>query len=97
MSLRVLVVEDETAIAAAYEAVLRPAGHEVIHATCGEEALLHRGCDVVVADLGLPGIDGLELLEALRRRGEHPRTVVVTGHSDLASCQRALRGEPTSS
>lgn len=91
MSLRVMLVEDEAAIAATYERALRQAGHEVVLAASGEEALLHRGCDVVVTDLGLPGIDGLDLLQALRSRGEHPRTVVVTGHSDLESCQRALR------
>lgn len=91
MSLRVMVVEDDVAIAASYEAALLQAGHDVVHAICGEEALLHCGCDVVVTDLVLPGIDGLELLEALRRRGEHPRTVIVTGAGDLAACQRALR------
>ncbi len=91
MSLRIMLVEDEASIAAAYEAALHQAGHEVVLAASAEEALLHRGCDVVVTDLGLPGIDGLELLQALRSRGECPRSVVVTGQSDLESCQRALR------
>jgi len=91
MRLRVMLVEDDAAIAAAYEAALLQAGHEVVHATCGEEALLHGRCDVVVTDLDLPGIDGLELLEAMRRRGERPRTVIVSGVADLVACQRALR------
>lgn len=89
--MRVLIVEDEAAIAAVYEAALVRAGHEVVHATCAEEALLHRGCDVLVADIGLPGIDGLELIEVLRRRGERLRAVVVSGEAQLETCQRALR------
>jgi len=89
--MRVLIVEDEAAIAAAYEAALVCAGHEVVHASCAEEALLHRGCDVLIADVGLPGLDGLELIEVLRRRGERLRAVVVSGEAELATCQRALR------
>jgi CheY-like chemotaxis protein len=91
VSLRVMIVEDDPSLAATFGHALTRAGHEVVVATSGEEALLHRGCDVLVADVGLPGLSGLDLVEELHLRGEHPRAVIVSGLPDLEACRRALR------
>ena len=66
---RVLVVDDEPQILRALSINLRARGYDVDLARNGEEALrlaAHVHPDVVVLDLGLPGIDGIEVIEGLR-------------------------------
>jgi two-component system KDP operon response regulator KdpE len=77
---RVLVVDDEPPIVRAVAANLRVRGYEVVTAASGEAALTaveaHQP-DCVVLDLGLPGVDGLEVLRRLRTWTEVP-VVVLT-------------------
>ncbi len=77
---RVLVVDDEPPIVRAVAANLRVRGYEVLTAASGEAALTavetHRP-DCVVLDLGLPGVDGLEVLRRLRTWTQVP-VVVLT-------------------
>ena len=66
---RVLVVEDELPMSRALDIGLRARGYDVDVATTGEEALVlahRRRPDVVILDLGLPGISGLEVAQSLR-------------------------------
>jgi len=68
-SARVLVVDDEPQIRRALSTNLRARGYEVDLAGTGEEALVlaaERHPDVVVLDIGLPGIDGIEVVRGLR-------------------------------
>jgi two-component system KDP operon response regulator KdpE len=65
----VLVVDDEAPIRRALSANLRARGYDVDLAETGEQALslaAHHHPDVVVLDLGLPGMDGLEVIDGLR-------------------------------
>jgi two-component system KDP operon response regulator KdpE len=84
---RVLVVDDEPPIVRAVAANLRVRGYEVLTAASGEAALAavetHQP-DCVVLDLGLPGIDGLEVLRRLRTWTEVPVVVLtaVDGERD---------------
>jgi len=71
----VLVVEDEPRIAAIAADYLRHAGYAVIVARDGPEALRHVGAshpDLVVLDLGLPGVDGLEVARTIRAGSSLP-------------------------
>ncbi len=69
-----MVVDDDGGILMLVQAQLRQKGHQVIGAMSGQEALdsvAEKGApDVVVLDVGLPDMDGLELLTALRERLE---------------------------
>jgi len=70
--MRVLVVEDDKKIAAFVMNGLRQAGFAVDHAADGEEGLhlaLHESYDAAVIDIMLPKLDGLSLIDALRRSG----------------------------
>lgn len=81
---RVLVVEDESGIARLIRDYLEQAGFAVQLASDGETALtLARALppDLVVLDLGLPGIDGLDVTRALRRDSSVP-IIVVTARGD---------------
>jgi two-component system KDP operon response regulator KdpE len=89
---RVLVVDDEPQILRALTTNLRVRGYDVDEAATGEQALelaarLHP--DVVVLDLGLPGIDGLEVVHGLRGWTEMP-ILVLSAREDEASKVAAL-------
>jgi two-component system KDP operon response regulator KdpE len=89
---RVLVVDDEPQILRALTTNLRARGYEVDEAATGEEALelaarLHP--DVVVLDLGLPGIDGIEVVHGLRGWTQLP-ILVLSAREDEASKVAAL-------
>jgi two-component system KDP operon response regulator KdpE len=82
---RVLVVDDEPPIVRAVAANLRVRGFEVLTASTGETALTavetHQP-DCVVLDLGLPGIDGLEVLRRLRTWSKIPVVVLTAIDSE---------------
>jgi len=75
----ILVVDDEPQILRALAINLRVRGHEVTLAATGEQALQHAARahpDVVILDLGLPGIDGLEVIRGLRGWSQMPIIVL---------------------
>jgi DNA-binding response OmpR family regulator len=90
----VLVVEDEREIRELVRRYLERAGHLVRSAATGAEAIAvleHGGVDLVVLDLGLPDVDGLDVLSTARANGRVP-TVVLTARSGLDDRIRGLRG-----
>src|SRR5712691_5049539 len=78
MNASILVVDDERAIQDSIAWCLRADGHDVRTATDGEEAMeimAGEHFDVVISDIIMPGVSGLELLR--KARTLHPRTLVV--------------------
>jgi two-component system KDP operon response regulator KdpE len=83
---RVLVVDDEPQIRRAVELNLLARGYDVAGAGSGEEALRsveERPPDLVVLDLGLPGIDGLEVIRRLRRAHRLPIVVLSVRQDEV--------------
>jgi two-component system, OmpR family, response regulator len=79
--MRALVVEDDTLLADGLTRVLRRAGHAVEHVATGKHAdlLLSSGeFDLVVLDVGLPDIDGFEVLRRMRQRRSSTNVLVLT-------------------
>lgn len=75
MGAKILVVDDETKIVKLVRAYLEQAGYSVVAAEDGQTALIQarrEKPDLVVLDLGLPGIDGLDVARTLRREGNVP-------------------------
>jgi DNA-binding response OmpR family regulator len=84
--MRVLVVEDDAALALFLQKGLRLEGHEVECAEDGEvalERLQERCADLMVLDLSLPGRDGMDVLKAMRERCPDTVVLVLTGRSEL--------------
>jgi PAS domain S-box-containing protein len=82
--MRVLAVEDEPEVLDVIRAMLTAAGHAVVSAASGREALElfeREPVDVVVTDLGMPGMTGLALAQELKRRRAVP-VVLLTGWAD---------------
>src|SRR5690606_12110824 len=89
----VLIVEDDPFESRMMEQYLSRAGHHVSHVPTAEEAVtaLERELvDVVVTDLHLPGMSGLELLKQIGRT-DAPPVIVVTGDTDLTTAVDAMR------
>jgi len=81
---KVLVIEDEANIRTLTELLLKRLGHEVLLADNGWKGLdLYRRehPDVIVLDLIMPGMDGIEVLRQIRSVDLHQRVIVVTADS----------------
>jgi PAS domain S-box-containing protein len=90
--LRLLVVDDSKDTVDSLAMLLRLAGHEVSTADSGPAALqaaLSDNPDVVLLDVGLPGIDGYEVARRIREKTDKPLLVAMTGYGQAEDRQRS--------
>jgi len=93
---RILVVEDDLTTQHLVASVLRGGGYEVITAADGAAALEQlraQGFDLLVTDIWMPAMNGLDLMAELRKLPAPPRTVVLTSDTTPETLLRALRGQ----
>jgi len=92
----VFLVDDEPAVRSALTRLLRAAGFEVKSFGTASQLLLELqpqpGPWCLVADLRMPGLNGLELQEELRRRGLELPIIFISGRADVGSGIRAMKG-----
>jgi two-component system nitrogen regulation response regulator NtrX len=94
MSAKILVVDDEKNIRRTLGMILRPEGFEVLEAESGEEALGlfgDEGTDLVILDVQLPGVSGIETLRSIRRSDPEALVVMISGHATVATAVEATR------
>jgi two-component system, NtrC family, nitrogen regulation response regulator NtrX len=90
----ILVVDDEADIRKSLRGVLEDEGYKVSTAESGEaclEALKGRSFDVVLLDIWLPGIDGLETLERMKEHPDAPEAIIISGHGTIETAVRATK------
>ncbi|MGQ0562336.1 MAG: response regulator [Gemmatimonadota bacterium] len=90
---KVLVVDDERSILDTVEILLRGEGFEAAVAQSGREALERfdeLGPDIVVTDIRMPGVTGLDLLEAVRARDPEVPVILMTAQASLQSAVKAV-------
>jgi two-component system, OmpR family, KDP operon response regulator KdpE len=90
---KVLVIDDERAIRKLLRTGLSTQGYDILDAPDGKTALdllAAQKPDLVILDLGLPDIDGLDLLKTIRTRNESVPIVVLSSRSDEAGKVKAL-------
>jgi DNA-binding NtrC family response regulator len=93
--LEILVVDDEADIRMGVACELAEAGHHVTEAADGAEALRligERAFDIVITDVRLPHLDGLTLLEQVRRRAPETAVILITAYGRVADATKALHG-----
>src|SRR5436305_8586714 len=91
---RVLVIEDEGRLRDMLQRAVRDMGFEITtvgSAEAGMRILEDRTIDILIVDLNLPGMGGLEMLEIVHRRWPDMQAIVVTGFGDLQSAKKAMR------
>ena len=91
-ALKVLVIDDEPAIRKLLRMGLSTQGYDILEATNGKMALerLQEKPDLIILDLGLPDIQGHELLRTIRSRNESVPVVVLSSRGDEAGKVQAL-------
>ncbi|HEY9422225.1 MAG TPA: sigma-54 dependent transcriptional regulator [Thermoanaerobaculia bacterium] len=92
--MNILIIDDEEVLQDILEVLVRKDGHKPFTATTGEEglALLEREVvDLVLLDLMLPGMHGMEVLRRIRQRDPDQVVVVITAFSSIESAITAMR------
>ena len=101
MAKTVLVVDDDPTQRRLIQAVLEREGFGVAQAESGEDALnrLAGGApaDVVILDLSMPGLSGMETLKEMRARGFDPPVIVLTATGGVEVVVKAMQGGPRTS
>ena len=90
----ILIVDDESQIRSSLQGVLEDEGYKALLAESGEEGmdiLRRKSVDVVLLDIWLPGIDGLETLAKLVENEDHPEVIMISGHGNIETAVRATK------
>ena len=91
--MRILLIEDDELLLSGLREAFAQAGHELDHLPAAEPALdacAHQVHDLAIVDIGLPGIDGLELVRRLRAAGNKIPVLILTARDGLADRVRGL-------
>lgn len=94
MSARIFIVDDEQDIRFSLRGILEDEGHHVEEAGSGEEALEKLPgieVDLVLLDIWLTGIDGLETLERLRKLRPELPVIMISGHGNIETAVNAIK------
>lgn len=91
---RILIVDDEPGVCKVLERLLAEGGYETDTAYSGEEALEMLSAhhhDLMLLDLKMPGIGGLEALKEIKRRSYQVGVIIMTGLQDLDLAREVVR------
>jgi DNA-binding NtrC family response regulator len=94
MGNRILIVEDERTLAESLKRVLAREGYETDLSLSAEEALEKIGStvyDIIITDILLPGIDGIQILKAVKSRHPDQIVIIMTAYASLETSVEALR------
>ena len=90
----ILIVDDESGIRESLGALLREEGFETSEVSSAEECLAlleERHFDLVLLDVWLPKMDGLEALDRIQSRDDAPMAVMISGHGNIETAVRATK------
>jgi len=90
----ILIVDDEAKMRRILEIMLQQIGFTVYQAEDGQQALLRikeHGIDLVITDLQMPNLDGLELLQQLRKDNNPVPVIMVTAHGSIETAVAAMQ------
>ena len=93
-ALSILVLDDERVICEACRLVLGEKGHAVDHCLTGKSGLqaIERGTyDLILLDMKLPDMDGMEILKTVTEKVPAPWVVVMTGYSTISNALHAMK------
>jgi two-component system nitrogen regulation response regulator NtrX len=91
---RILVIDDEAAIRDSLKMTLEYAGYEFVGAATGQEGLAlaeREAPDIVLLDIKMPGMDGMDVLSRLRQMSEATPIVMISGHGTTTTAVEAIK------
>ncbi|MBN1641607.1 MAG: response regulator transcription factor [Anaerolineae bacterium] len=91
---RILIVDDESTLRATMEDLLEAEDREIVTAASGEEALAYLEgdpFDLVIVDLIMPGIDGLQVIDVTQKTSPQTKIIMLTAYGTLESAIQAMR------
>jgi len=91
---RILVIDDEEVVHLSLRRILGRHGHQVdteLDAARGLQRLVDASYELIITDLMMPGLDGIQLLQALRARGSSVPVLMITGYPTIRTAIQALR------
>ena len=91
---KLLLIDDEPDILRVLSMSLRADGYEVFTAGNGTEGLAafeKEGPDIVITDIKMPGMDGIEVLGKIKEREPDSEVIIITGHGDIDNAIEALK------
>jgi len=94
MAERLLIVEDEDTLCESLQRVFQREGYEVDIAVSAESAFIlleEKSYDLIITDIILPGISGIELLVKYRKKNPSQKVIVITAFASLASAVEAIK------
>ena len=90
----VLIIDDETAITSSLEAILVDEGYKVFKANSGEKGIelaFSQSPDVILADVWMPGIDGIQTLQAVKDSELRSEVILMSGHGNIETAVKATK------
>ena len=93
MAAKILIVDDDAGVRESLEELLRLEDYQADSSGSGEDALeaLSEGFDLVLLDIKMPGIDGVEVMHEIRKYHPDTRIIIITGYGSLESAIDAIR------
>ncbi len=91
---KILIIDDEEGIRRVLSIILTQVGYSVLCAANGEEGLAvfeRERPSVVITDIKMPGVDGIDVLRAVKDKGEGQEVIVITGHGEMDLAIEALK------
>lgn len=91
---RVLIIDDEPLMRLSISDALKDVGYDVHTASTGQEGLdlINKSVyDIVISDLRLPGVDGLELLQVCKQRSPRTEVIMITAHGSVETAVEAMK------
>ena len=90
----ILVVDDEPMVLDLFQKILSRERYTLLTASNGKEALelvCKKRPDLVILDLKLPDMSGIETLRRINRRNENPEVIIITGYGSMETARAAMR------
>ncbi len=94
MAERLLIVEDEDTLCQSLQRVFTKEGYEVDRAESAEAAfklLEQKSYDLIITDIILPGISGIELLTRYRKQNASQKVIIITAYASLATAIESIK------
>src|SRR4051794_9485634 len=91
---RILIVDDEPGIRQSLKGVFEDEGFSADAVSSGEDCLRRidqDSYDLILIDIWLPGIDGLETLRKIREKAPHTHVIMISGHATIATAVSATK------